>query len=258
MKKSLKVIALIPARMGSSRFPGKPLEKILGLPMIEHVRRRVEKMGLIDETYVATCDPEIFDVVVSNGGKAIMTADTHERCTDRIEEAARGLTSDVIINVQGDEPMVSSVAIEEVLAPFFQIEGLKTSCLVYPITDFSELNSENIVKVVLSRGNNILYLSRSRIPGKDVDNDVKYYKQSGIMAFAKDFLHEFHNLESTPLEQKESVDMLRVLEHDFSIQGVVSTNETKGVDIPEQISMIEELIMSDPKQKEIFERIVKS
>ena len=256
MKKPSKVVAIIPARMGSSRFPGKPLERILGVPMIEHVRRRVEQINAIQETYVATCDPEIFDVVVSNGGKAIMTADTHERCTDRIEEAARGLEADVIVNVQGDEPMVSSAAIEEVVAPFFEIDGLKTSCLVYPITDPGELDSENIVKTVLSRGNNILYLSRSRIPGKAVEDGVQYYKQSGIMAFSKEFLHKFNQLESTPLEQKESVDMLRVLEHDYSIQGVVSHNETKGVDLPEHIGMIEELIQQDPQQKKIFEQVV--
>lgn len=255
MKKSLKIVAMIPARMDSSRFPGKPLKKILGLPMIEHVRRRVEQIQILNEVYVATCDAEIFDVVVANGGNAIMTANTHERCTDRIEEAARKIDADIIVNVQGDEPMVSQASIEEVVAPFFTNERVLTTCLVYPIEENDELESPNIVKAVLSRSGKILYLSRSRIPGRDVNSKTSYYKQSGIMAFTKEFLHQFNRLESTPLEQKESVDMLRVLEHDLSIQGVVSLNETKGVDLPEHIEMIESAILSDPLQKDIFSRI---
>ena len=255
MKKNLKIVAVIPARMGSSRFPGKPLIKILGLPMIEHVRRRVEEVKSLSEVYVATCDKEIKEVVESYGGQVIMTADTHERCTDRIEEAAHKIEADIIINVQGDEPTVSKEVIEEVIGPFFKDDKVLTTCIVYPIKDHDEINSLNIVKTVLSNSHRLLYLSRSAIPGKEIMSNVKYYKQSGIMAFTKDFLHKYHNLSSTPLEKKESVDMLRVLEHDYFIQGVISEHETKGIDIPEQVEMMERLILGDPKEKEIFERI---
>lgn len=254
--KKRKIVAIIPARMAASRFPGKPLVNILGLPMIEHVRRRAEEVDLLDEVYVATCDKEIEELVTKNGGKVIMTANTHERCTDRIEEAAKGLDADIIVNIQGDEPMVAREAIEEVLSPFLKSkDDVKTTCLVYPIKDGAELDSLNIVKCVLSQSHKILYLSRSRIPGKDVHSGVQYYKQSGVMAFSKDFLHKFSHLTPTPLEKKESVDMLRVLEHDYVIHGVVSIHETKGVDIPEQVKMLEDEIRKDSKQMMIFKRI---
>lgn len=256
MKKKLKVIAIIPARMGSSRFPGKPLENILGIPMIEHVRRRVENVSILDEVYVATCDEEIKKIVEAHGGKAIMTSDQHERCTDRIEEAARNLHADVVVNVQGDEPMVSARSIEEVVAPFFSMDDVYATCLVYPIVDRSELTSKNIVKSVISKSERILYLSRAAIPGNEEDKNTQYYKQSGIMAFKKEFLHQFNDLESTPLEKKESVDMMRILENDFWIQGVVSLEETKGVDIPSQIQMIENEILGSPEQKALFEKVV--
>lgn len=253
------VAAVIPARMGSSRFPGKPLVPILGLPMIEHVRRRVERVEGIDLVFVATCDEEIRQTVEKHGGKVIMTSDQHERATDRVEEASHHFEADVIINVQGDEPMVSGRSLEQVIAPFMESPSLEVqcSCLVYPIEDFSELASENIVKVVLSRSERILYLSRSPLPGKKVEKGVRYYKQSGIMAFTRDFLRKFSRLEPTPLEQKESVDLNRILEHDYWIQGVVTPDETKGVDVPEQVGMIEQAILSDPVQKELFEKMSK-
>ena len=257
MKRKLKVVAMIPARMGSTRFPGKPLEKILGLPMIEHVRRRVEEMDILDEVYVATCDQEIMDLVVKNGGKSIMTASTHERCTDRIEEAARSVEADIIVNVQGDEPMVYSSVIKELIAPFFENDKIQATCLVYPIINPAELESLNIVKTVLSKTNKVLYFSRALVPGKDVSNHLTYYKQSGIMAYNKEFLHHFNNLEQTPLEIQESVDMLRILENDYQIHAVVTDKETKGVDTPEQIKMLEDEILGDPLQKEIFDRINK-
>lgn len=255
MSRKMKVVAVIPSRMGSSRFPGKPLEKILGHPMIEHVRRRVEKVPDLDDVIVATCDEKIKEVVERSGGKVVMTSSTHERCTDRIEEAAQKIDADVIVNVQGDEPMVPVTAIQEVVEPFNKDEKVLTSCLVYPIKDFEELDSPNVVKTVLSNSKKILYLSRSKIPGKEVHDGVSYYKQSGIMAFRKEFLHQFSLLSPTPLEEKESVDMLRVLEHDFSIQAVVSGNETMGVDIPEQIGLIEEKIKSSRHEMRLFQEI---
>src|SRR3990170_3761652 len=115
-----RVAAIIPALMGSTRFPGKPLVKILGLPMIEHVRRRVSLCGLLDDVIVATCDAEIRDVVEAAGGRVVMTASSHERCTDRIAEAAAGLDVDAVINVQGDEPLVLPSMVEETLAPMLE------------------------------------------------------------------------------------------------------------------------------------------
>ncbi len=255
----LRIAAVIPARMGSTRFPGKPLIPILGLPMIEHVRRRVELMrGLIeglDEVIVATCDEEIRVLVERSGGNAIMTSPTHERATDRIEEVAHKIHADVYLNVQGDEPMVREGQIRALVEPFHGDDSVQTTCLVYPIRDLADLTSLNVVKTVQSRTGKILYLSRSAIPGRAVSPDTLYTKQSGLMAFRKEFLHLYRRLEPTPLEAKESVDMLRVLEHDYSIQGVLYPEETLGVDIPEQVGILERAIEGDPGQKAIFESI---
>jgi len=253
---NLKVVAVIPARMASTRFPGKPLIQILGLPMIEHVRRRVEKMDIFSGVYVATCDQEIKEVVEASGGKVIMTANIHERATDRIEEASYKFDADVVVNVQGDEPMVNGGAINKLVDPFFiEKTNVDCTCLVYPIKNPAELEDLNIVKVVMSQTQRLLYLSRSKIPGKDIIDNCKYYKQSGIMAFRKDFLQKFHKMAPTPLEAKESVDLLRILEHDGWVQGVLCEKETKGVDIVSQVSGIEKAILGDPAEKAIFESI---
>ena len=255
-EKQLKIVAVVPARMGSSRFPGKPIANILGYPMIEHVRRRALRAELLDEVYVATCDDEIRSVVEAAGGKVIMTSNKHERCTDRVEEAARKIDADIVINIQGDEPMVSRAAIEDVVKPFFDDPSLQITNIVYPVEDHEELASVNVVKTVLSRSGKMLYLSRSCLPGNYIDKNITYYKQTGIIAFRKEFLHKYSELEPTPLEEKESVDVLRLLEHDFCIQGVISRDETLGVDIPEQVGIIEAKIKSSESEiaivKEIF------
>lgn len=249
------VAAIIPARMGSSRFPGKPLVSILGVPMIEHVRRRVAKMDLFSEVVVATCDSEIQQIVEAAGGKAIMTSDKHERAADRVEEAAHKVNSDIIVMVQGDEPMVVEEPLRALVDPFFKDESVGCTCLVYPIKDPKDLPSPNIVKTVQSRSGNLIYFSRSIIPGNEVRPDFPYLKQSGIMAFTKERLHKFAKLESTPLEQKESCDMLRYIEHDLPILGIYSEAETKGVDVPEQVAELETAIKADPEQYELFESI---
>ncbi len=252
---SRKITAVIPARMDSTRFPGKPLVPILGLPLIEHVRRRVELMSLFDDVYVATCDNEIKELVETHGGRVIMTANTHERAADRVEEAAKQLDSDIVVMVQGDEPMVVEAPFLQLVEPFTTDSSIGCTCLVYPILDQDELTSLNVVKTVQSRSGNLLYFSRSTIPGNPVDSAYPYLKQSGIMAFTKERLHLFSKLESTPLEQKESCDMLRYIEHDLTIRGVYSEVETKGVDIPSQVEEIESAIQNDPGQMEIHNRI---
>ncbi len=250
-----KVVVMIPARMGSSRFPGKPLAKILDLPMIEHVRRRVALCDIADEIYVATCDDEIRDVVESYGGKVIMTADTHERCTDRIEEAAVNLDSGIVVNVQGDEPLILPQAVQAVAQPLTEHEEELCSCLVYPINDLAELKNVNVVKTVLAQDNHIMYFSRSPIPHFKVYEGCLIYKQSGIMAFQKEFLHEFSRLSPTPLEKAESVDMLRILEHGYRIMGVITPYAIQGVDIPEDITRVERVLSEDETQRNLYERI---
>ena len=243
---SMKSIAIIPARMASRRFPGKPLATIYGLPMIEHVRRRVLLSPLVEEVVVATCDDAIADVVKQSGGHVVMTADTHERCTDRIAEAAGRLDGDIIVNVQGDEPLVRP----EMLAPLIgALEGdndLPCANLMVEIRTDANFKSRNVVKTVVDRKSNALYFSREPIPtagGSDAPR--KGFQQLGIIAFRRDFLLEFAQLEATPLEAAESVDMLRALEHGYRVRMVPCGFDSIGVDTPKDLERAEALLRQD-------------
>lgn len=243
----MKVAAIIPARMAATRFPGKPLAKISGLEMIEHIRRRVSLNKNIDEVIVATCDQEIKSVIEGYGGRAIMTADTHERCTDRVAEAARDLDVDIIINVQGDEPLVNPDLLDDLVEPFKAQKDLNCSNLISIIQSDEEFQSPNEVKAVLDLKQNVLYFSREPIPSVQKAGDISYtrYKQMGIIAFRKDFLFDFYNLSPTPLEAVESVDMMRALEHGYRIQGVITEEQSISVDIPEELQLAELRMQSD-------------
>jgi len=243
-----RVVAIIPARMASIRFPGKPLALILGLPMIEHVRRRVLLCDLVHEVIVATCDKEIKDVVQAAGGKVAMTSGAHERCTDRIAEAARGLDADVVINVQGDEPLVLPRMLEEVVEPLLKDASLQASNLVTRIETMEDFLDPNVPKVVTNRFGDLLYISREPIPSrkKASSDDYAKLKQLGIIAFRGDFLQLFSELSPTPLERVESVDMMRAVEHGYRVR-MVDTNGTMiGVDVPRDIQRAEELLARDP------------
>lgn len=254
MKK--KIIAIIPARMAASRFPGKPIAKILDLPMIEHVRRRACLCEILDEVYVATCDDEIREVVENFGGKVIMTSKKHERCTDRIEEAAAGLKADIIVNVQGDEPLIMPDAIVRLVEPFSKKGDIQSACLVYPITNPEDLEDINTVKVVMAQDGSVLYFSRSAIPNFRLGVKGGCFEQSGIMAYRKDFLHLYSRLPQTPLERSESVDMLRILEHGYKVYGVIEDNPTVKVDIPQHIANVEAAILGNAIQKSYYEKIL--
>lgn len=251
-----KAAVVIPARMASTRFPGKPLASIAGLPMIEHVRRRASLCEGVD-VCVATCDEEIRRVVEGFGGRVIMTADTHERCSDRVEEAAHRLDADIVVNLQGDEPLIAPEAVLAVARPLAEREGLPCACLIYPIEDRSELANPNIVKAILDQHDRVIYLSRASIPYFKVSDACPLYKESGVRAFDRRFLHQYAKLPPTPLETVESVDMLRVLEHGYVLQGVVVNDTTLGVDVPEDVSKVEAVLQQDEKQKALHERILR-
>jgi len=252
-----KIVVIIPARMAASRFPGKPLANIAGLPMIEHVRRRASLCTFLDGVYVATCDDEIRRVVESHGGKVIMTSPAHERCSDRVEEAASGLDADIVVNVQGDEPLILPESVQDVANPLDERDDLLCSCLIYPITDSSELGNPNIVKAILDRNHRVMYLSRASIPFFKVKESCPLYKESGVRAFEQEFLHTYAKLPPTPLERVESVDMMRVLEHGYTLQGVVTPHVTVGVDIPGDVARVEEALRKDGTQRALHERILK-
>jgi 3-deoxy-manno-octulosonate cytidylyltransferase (CMP-KDO synthetase) len=251
-----KVVAIIPARMESSRFPGKPLADILGLPMVEHVRRRVALSAAVGDVYVATCNSEILEAVERFGGKAIMTANTHERCTDRVEEAAARIHADIILIVQGDEPLLDPDMLRLLIDPILHDDSIQCVNLLSVIRDREDLLDVDIVKAVLNSDHDVMYYSRSPIPHIRADNNCAMYRQTGLSAFTKTFLRQYSNLPPTPLEIAESVDFLRILEHGYRIRGVVYGMETVGVDRYDDIQKVEKILREDREQKEIFEKIL--
>lgn len=242
------IVAIIPARMASSRFPGKPLKPILGLSMIEHVRRRVSLCGFLDDVFVATCDREIAGEVERFGGKVIMTSDRHESCVDRVAEAAQGLNAEIIVNVQGDMPLVHPEAIESLIAPLLKEDVLMFTDMMRIIEDSSEMNNSNVVKVVFDTLQNALYYSREPIPSSQkisMRSSVAGYKQLGINAFRKKSLMSFANLPRTPLEKIESVDMLRLLENRPTVRMVATSFSSAGVDTLEDLKRAEDFMRKD-------------
>lgn len=242
-----RVVCIIPARMASTRFPGKPLAPILGLPMIEHVRRRVALCDWLDGVIVATCDEAIRRVVERAGGRVIMTGSAHERCTDRIAEAAARVTADIVINVQGDEPLILPRMLEAVAEPLLNDPSLPASNLAVEIEGPKEFSDPNAPKLVANLAGDILYISREPIPSRSKAGTDAYgkLKQLGIIAFRSDFLQAFTRLPPTPLEQIESVDMLRAVEHGYRVRVVVTKGRMIGVDRPGDVERVERALADD-------------
>ena len=243
----MKVIGVIPARMGSSRFPGKPLAKICGRPMTEHVYRRSALSKTLDDLYVATCDTEIFDSVEKFGGKAVMTDTCHERCTDRVGEAIQNIPCDIVVIIQGDEPLVTPEMIDEAVAPMMADPAIQCINLMADIDSDEDFNDPNEVKVVVDRKGDALYFSREPIPSvKKGERDFPRYKQVCIMPFSRKFLFTYMSLPPTPLEKIESVDMLRILEHGFKVRMIRTAAKTCSVDTMEDLHYVEQVMNKDP------------
>ena len=249
----MRTVAIIPARLASSRFPGKPMALIHGMPMIGHCYCRVRLCPDLADTYVATCDEEIFDYILSIGGKAVMTADTHERASDRAAEAmvkveeACGEKTDILVMVQGDEPMDTPEMVSEALLPMLQNDSIQIVNLMGRIETLAEFEDPNIVKVVVDSDSNAIYFSREPIPSrkKGVDT-VPMRKQIAVIPFRRDFLVKFNRTPEMPLEIIESVDMLRVIESGGQVRMVMTEYQSIGVDTPEQLQSVEKLMENDP------------
>lgn len=246
----MKVLALIPARMGSSRFPGKPMAKILGKPMISHVYERVAKSTLLSLTAVATCDPEIFDYVESIGGKAVMTASSHDRASDRCAEALLKLEQeqntryDIVVMVQGDEPMTHPDMITEAVNPMLADPTIQVTNLLGEICSTEEFEDHNCIKVVCDLKGHALYFSREPIPTRSKIPQIPMGKQVCIIPFRRDFLIQYTQLSPTPLEIAESVDMMRVLEHGYKVYMVPTVHDSQAVDTPQDLVKVETLMQS--------------
>lgn len=248
----MNIISIIPARMGSSRFPGKPMADILGMPMIGHVYKRVKLSKLLSEVYVATCDQVIFDYVESIGGKALMTSDCHERCSDRCAEAMlkiekdENINVDIMVMVQGDEPLTFPQMIDEAVGPMIEDKSMIITNLVADLHTVREFEDPNEVKVVMDKNNNALYFSREPIPSRKKGVlEVPMKKQVCVIPFRRDFLLEYNKMEPTSLEIIESVDMMRILENDMKVKMIDTNYETKAVDTQEDLDRVVEMMKKD-------------
>ncbi|MGM0417926.1 MAG: 3-deoxy-manno-octulosonate cytidylyltransferase [Thermodesulfobacteriota bacterium] len=247
----MKKVIIIPARYGSTRLKAKPLVKILGKPVVQHVYERCMKCQNIDEVYVATDDSRIEDFCKSINAGCIMTSNNHKSGTDRVYEAAEILKledNDIIINVQGDQPLISAASIDQAVEPFLKGAPLM-STLAYKINDPEVISNPNNVKVVFSKTGKALYFSRSVIPyARDEETDY-YYKHLGIYVYKKDFLKKFTSLPKSDLEEIEKLEQLRALEYGYNIEVVVTKNDSPEVDLESDIKKIENLLNSDDFDK---------
>lgn len=251
--KTPRIVGIIPARMAASRFPGKPLASLCGRPMIEHVYRRASRATCFARVYIATPDTEVYEVASRFGAPAIMTSPTHTRATDRVAEAARGLSADVVVNIQGDEPMIDPAALDLLGDVMSADATLACANLVNRITKDEDFLNPNQIKVVCDGQSNVLYMSRQPIPS-GTPGPAGRLRQLGIIAFRRDFIETFASLEQTPLERAESVDMLRALEHGFTVRAVVSPYHSFGVDTVDDLALAEAALSGDPLVTELFSK----
>jgi 3-deoxy-manno-octulosonate cytidylyltransferase (CMP-KDO synthetase) len=248
MQKTLNVLVLIPARMGSSRFPGKPLAPIAGKPMIGHVFERAVAADGVSKVVVATCDVEISEFIDSIGGNSVMTSPLHERASERCAEALGALESadhkeyDIVIMAQGDEPLMAPEMLTEVLSPMLNDPSIQITNLMSQIDDNNSFANQNFVKVVVDNNSDALYFSREPIPSRFLGKDVPMFRQLGIICFRRQALLDYMGLTPSPLEIIESVDMLRVLEHGGKIRMVQTLHQSQSVDTPEDLLLVENLI----------------
>jgi 3-deoxy-manno-octulosonate cytidylyltransferase (CMP-KDO synthetase) len=249
---NLKSVAIIPARMGSSRFPGKPMEMINGMPMIGHVYYRSQIIENINTVCVATCDKAIFDYIESIGGIALMTSELHERATERTAEALDilkneyGYEFDIVAMVQGDEPMFDPMDVSHAIAELNNRSEVNIVNLMNIANDLDDFQDENNVKVVVDKNSHALYFSREPIPSNW--SKGTYHQmliQTGLIVFRSNYLKKFLSMEPTDLEQQESCDMLRILEHGDKVFMLEAKTRSIGVDTVEDLKLVEDLIKND-------------
>lgn len=243
--------AIIPSRYGSSRFPGKPLAIIDGKPMIQWVYENVKKVSGIKDVYVATDDQRIFDVVVGFGGKVLMTSVNHTCGTDRLAECADILnleSDDIVLNIQGDEPMIKPEMVQDLISTFDD-DGVYMGTLKKKIEDESEVTNPNVVKVITDINEDAIYFSRYTIPYERDGKRRSHYKHIGTYGYKVWFLKKYSKMPKTELESAESLEQLRVIENGLKIRVKETKWQTIGVDTPEQIAHVENLLR---KQKEQY------
>ena len=248
-----KILAVIPARWASTRFPGKPLADIFGKPMVQWVSEQVQKSSLVTEVVIATDDKRIYDVVIGFGGKVVMTSPNHQSGTDRVAEVARNIQCDIVVNIQGDEPFIPPENINLVIKPLLESDEFVVSTLMTSIRSSSEMLDPDICKVVVDSTGCALYFTRAPIPyNRDfecmdssntdsqmgVNKTVLGHKHIGIYAYKKSFLLQFSNIKTSRLENIEKLEQLRILENRYSIKVVETEQNSIGVDRPSDVEKI--------------------
>lgn len=251
----MNIVAIVPARMGSSRFPGKPLAPICGIPMIGHIHYRAQLAKELNDCWIATCDQEIMDYVHSIGGKAVMTSDKHERASDRCAEAMlkieekTGKKIDMVVMIQGDEPMVTPHMIDSAASAMKDAakSGVGIACLMGPIETTEEFNDPNCIKVVVGHGNRAIYMSREPIPTvKRGATQGPWLKQVCIIPFTRDYLLQFNDTPPSKLEIAESIDLNRCLENGHPVQMAFSPDKAISVDTPSDLKKADAAMQKDP------------
>jgi len=242
----MRIAVIIPSRYGSTRFNGKPLAPIAGKSMIQRVFERAMQAGKVTEVVVATDDLRIVDAVENFGGRAVMTSEANRSGTDRVAEAAEKIglgPDDIVINIQGDQPLINPKCLDDVVEPFFTDSGLEMSTLAFAIIRQEEITNPKDVKVTFDNNGYALYFSRSPIPfDRDGNSCFDTYKHLGVYAYTKYFLEKFRSLPEGRLEKIEKLEQLRAMEYGHRIKVVVTAYDSPEVDIPEDIERIEELL----------------
>ena len=253
----MKILGIIPARYGSTRFPGKPLALLAGKPMVQWVYERAAQTELLSEVLVATDDQRIFDAVKKFGGRVVMTRRDHPSGSDRIAEVAATSDAEIIVNVQGDEPLIEPATIEAAIAPLLADNSIVMSTTSEPIESAADLLNPNVVKVVTDPEGFALYFSRSPIPfprsAVQAHGSIEaalaarpellsqYAKHTGMYVYRREFLLNYAKLPSTPLEQLELLEQLRALEHGYRIKVVKVAHRSIGVDTPEDLERVRQI-----------------
>lgn len=253
-----KIAAVIPARMASSRFPGKPLLEIQGLPMVEHVRRRACLCRGFSEVVVATCDEEIARVVGRFGGKVALTSPDHPAATDRVAEAARKIDCTHVVNVQGDEVLVLPDDLQRMVDAIRSDPGAPAWNAVAPVERAQELSDRSIVKCGVSTSGRILFCSRdlSALSEKLSAPWDGVRKILGILGYRRDFLDRYLTLDRTPLESAESIDQSRILEHDFVLRGILFRKGYLGINESREVPVVRDFLEKDPLQQAVLQEVL--
>jgi 3-deoxy-manno-octulosonate cytidylyltransferase (CMP-KDO synthetase) len=248
----MKAIGVIPARYESTRFPGKVLAELLGRPLIQYVYEETLKASTLEDLLVACDDERVLKAVQGFGARAVMTAREHKSGTDRLTEVVNPVDTQIVVNIQADEPLIHFSMIDELVNCLLQDSSLPMATLIHRIEEAQELNDTNVVKVVKDVNNFALYFSRAPIPHTNDQLEVanrQFYKHLGLYAYTKDFLFTFTNLPAGELEQAEKLEQLRALEHGYKIKVIETGFDTVGVDTPEDLEKVKARMLRDRKQK---------